>query len=493
MSEILFQSRKFLQRAGVLYTIRDRESDDDYDPDEDWTFEAWCGPAAGPEIQEAYKASLKPKAKRVLPWTTDNKPKKPEANDELALLATLKPVATKTSTDMSGTNSNKTQNFPTLFGESSHGKRKVWLIRVESRGATGVIINEHGYEGGKMVVNERVVEKGKNLGKANETTPFQQAVNEAQSAWNKKRDAGYRAEGAEGSEDPLADTGDIAAIAAGAAQPPLPMLAQDFNKRGKSIVFPCYVQAKLDGVRCVAVADSKTLYSRNGKAFPHLEHIRAELARLPAGTMLDGELYSDALTFQEIVGLVKKETLRGDDAAKLQKIYLCVYDVIVEGKTNTERNVLLETLLDDGAPGFQHLRLLPTKKCATRDEVKAYHADFVAAGYEGLMLRNCEGKYRVGVRSTDLQKYKEFEDAEYRVVGFKEGDGLEKGCVIWICETTTKGQSFAVRPRGTHEARAALMAEADRYVGQMLTVRYQELTTDGIPRFPVGITFRDYE
>jgi DNA ligase-1 len=118
--------------------------------------------------------------------------------------------------------------------------------------------------------------------------------------------------------------------------------------------------------------------------------------------------------------------------------------------------------------------------------------------------------YRVGVRSTDLQKYKEFEDAEYRVVGFKEGDGLEKGCVIWICETslapqetraspnevrlaTGKSQNFAVRPRGTHEARAALMAEADRYVGQMLTVRYQELTTDGIPRFPVGITFRDYE
>jgi hypothetical protein len=30
-------------------------------------------------------------------------------------------------------------------------------------------------------------------------------------------------------------------------------------------------------------------------------------------------------------------------------------------------------------------------------------------------------------------------------------------------------------------------------IGQQLTVRYQELTTDGIPRFPVGIAFRDYE
>ena len=31
------------------------------------------------------------------------------------------------------------------------------------------------------------------------------------------------------------------------------------------------------------------------------------------------------------------------------------------------------------------------------------------------------------------------------------------------------------------------------YVGKKLTVRYQELTDDGIPRFPVGIAIRDYE
>jgi DNA ligase-1 len=463
--EIFLAGRKYLLSNNVIYTIRDRESDEDYDPDEEWTFEAWCGPAASQDVQDAYQNILCP--------------------PEIFEVDVPKPVAPLPPQTMSGTHT-----FPPLYGESSHGKRKVWSIRVEARGSTGVLINEHGYEDGKKVVNERVVEKGKNIGKSNETTPFQQAVNEAQSAWNKKRDAGYKPECTDCSETAAVDT-DKATKAP--ATIPLPMLAHDYNKRGKSIVFPCYVQAKLDGVRCVAVADTKTLYSRNGKAFPHLQHIRAELARLPAGTVLDGELYSDALTFQEIVGLVKKETLRGDDAAKLEKIYLCVYDVIVADKTNTERNVLLENLLDiDGPSPFQHLRLLPTRKCVNRDEVKAFHADFVAAGYEGLMLRNCAGLYRVGVRSTELQKYKEFEDAEYKVVGYKEGDGLEKGCVIWMCETP-KGQVFAVRPRGTHEARAALMKDADRYVGQQLTVRFQELTTDGIPRFPVGLAFRDYE
>ncbi len=385
--------------------------------------------------------------------------------------------------------------FDILYGESAHGKRKMWSVAVESRSGAGVIIVTHGYEDGKKVVNERLVETGKNLGRANATTPLQQAISEAKALWKKKCDAGYKAEGTaavEAAEDDAAFVGSTGNAASAATAAPLPMLAQDFNKRGKSIVFPCFVQAKLDGVRCVAMQDTATLYSRNGKAFPHLEHIRAELARLPAGTILDGELYSDALTFQEIVGLVKKETLKAGDAEKLGKIYLSVYDIIVDGKTNQERNELLESLLDADDAEYKHIRQLPTKKCQSREEVQAYHADYVAAGYEGLMLRNIAGKYRVGVRSTDLQKYKEFEDAEYKVVGFKEGDGLEKGCVVWLCQTA-KGQQFAVRPRGTHEERAALFLEGTKYVGKALSVRYQELTNDGIPRFPVGLAFRDYE
>jgi ATP-dependent DNA ligase len=379
-----------------------------------------------------------------------------------------------------------------------------------------VIVSHHGYENGKMVVAERVVTVGKNLGKKNETTPVQQAISEAQSSWNKKKDAGYNPSvptGAEGAALPAGSssasdtdvtsahsttpvTGSSATATAAATvsdapttiaeKAPLPMLAQDFNKRGKSIVFPCFAQKKLDGVRCVAMPNG--LFSRNGKKFPHLEHIRDEVARL--GVVLDGELYSDELTFQEIVGLVKKETLRGADAEKMAKIHLCVYDMIVEGVSNKDRNARLTALF--AANSFKALRMLPTEICEKREDIKAFHAKYVAEGYEGLMLRNMAANYRVGVRSTDLQKYKEFEDSESTVTGFKEGDGAEKGCVIWICKTD-KAQEFAVRPRGTHEERAEIMKNAQSYVGKKLTVRYQELTTDGIPRFPVGISFRDYE
>jgi len=389
-------------------------------------------------------------------------------------------------------------SFPTLYDKDSKGKIRMWSVKVENRSGLGAIISSHGIVGGKIQENTRIVEKGKNLGKKNETTPLQQAIKEALSDWTKKHDTEGMTEKmpAESDNDsvksgksatkPSAKANANAAEEAGRI--PGPMLAHDFNKRGKDIKFPCYAQRKLDGVRCLAI-QGKGLYSRNGKAFPHLNHIRTEINGLKKGTILDGELYSDSLTFQEIVGLVKKETLKPEDVKKMDKIYLCVYDTIMDG-TNEERNMFLDNLFKTHK--FTALRLLPTETANSLEDVKRLHAKYVAEGYEGLILRNKAGLYKVGNRSADLQKYKEFMDDEYKIVGFKEGDGLEKGCVIWICETKTH-QQFSVRPRGTHEERAEMFKKAQKMVGKKLTVRFQELTDDGIPRFPVGLAIRDYE
>jgi len=404
-------------------------------------------------------------------------------------------------------------SFPTLYGKASTGKIKMWSIKVDSRKMknekgediiAGVITTTHGYVGGKLQENERIVTKGKNLLKKNETTPVQQAVNEAQSDWKKKTEAGGMTE-KKPTEEAVAGAGKAAdsdkesvkskpsaeknaKAAADAGGVPHPMLAHDYNKRGKDIKFPCYAQRKLDGVRCLAISSSG-LFSRTGKAFPHMDHIRAEINSLPKGTILDGELYSDSLNFQEIVGLVKKETLKPDDAPKMLKIYLCVYDTVQDG-TNEERNAYLKNLFKTHK--FKALKLLPTDVANNLDDVKKLHAEYVADGYEGLILRNKAGLYKVGHRSADLQKYKEFKDDEYKIIGFKEGDGIEKGCVIWVCETKDK-KPFSVRPRGTHEDRAEAFKSASKQLGKKLTVRFQELTEDGIPRFPVGLAIRDYE
>jgi len=373
-----------------------------------------------------------------------------------------------------------TGDFPTLYSKSKGGKTQLWRIKVVKGPGDGATIKtSYGYEGGAIQENEKEITKGKVKRSA-----WEQAVSEAQSDWNKKKDKGY-AESLGNAHVP-----GVAGDAAVAAHKTiLPMLAHDYHKRGKSIVFPAFVQAKLDGVR--SIFHSGILSSRMGKPFSGLEHITGELgAATAAGLILDGEVYSTTLPFQQFVGLVKKKKFTAADMEQLKQVNLWVYDC-VNDKPFEERLAMLKAFF--GKHTFAHVKLLPTEEAKTAAELKGFHDAYVAEGYEGLIVRNKKGLYHVNTRSADLQKYKEFQDDEYKVVGFTEGEGHEKGLVIWTCETT-EGKKFNVRPRGTHEERAALFKEAETYVGKKLTVRFQELTTgDKIPRFPVGIAFRDYE
>lgn len=127
------------------------------------------------------------------------------------------------------------------------------------------------------------------------------------------------------------------------------------------------------------------------------------------------------------------------------------------------------------------------------------HQVIVSQGYEGTIIRNLHAPYKVRHRSTDLQKFKDFQDEEYEIVGAevaREFDVINEeyiDTVVWICQTDD-GSRFNVRPKGTRQQRVKWLQDKTKYIGiKLLTVRYQELTDDGIPRFPVGIGLRDYE
>jgi len=371
-------------------------------------------------------------------------------------------------------------HFPTLFGTSTTGKVKQWSIEVID-GQPPVIRVNRGYEGGKIQETDKPITQGKNIGKKNETTPLQQAISEAQSLWQKKRDEKFNPKDDDSDKEERKES----RAAAVDHDVPSPMLAHDYNKRGKSIVFPCYIQPKLDGTRMVAMPQ-RGLFSRNLKAYPHLEHIREEIDTLPPSIVLDGELYSTTLTFQEIVGIVKNETVQ----PKQTEIKFHVYDMIAKD-TFENRYAQLTTLFKQNK--FKHLILVKTELCASQEEMKEKHAEYVETNFEGIMLRNKAGLY-ANNRSVHLQKYKEFFDMECEIVGYKEGEGLEAGCVVWLCKTSgCQPKTFACRPRGTREERQELFKTGKNYVGRMLTVRYQEKTDEGLLRFPVGIAIRDYE
>ena len=130
--------------------------------------------------------------------------------------------------------------------------------------------------------------------------------------------------------------------------------------------------------------------------------------------------------------------------------------------------------------------------CDNESEIHAAQARFVEEGYEGAMVRNLTGAYAIGKRSADLQKVKTFLDGEYTISGFVKERATKQVVSSGSVKLLT-AKTFRVRPRGTQESRRELFENGSEYVGQQLTVRYQELTDDGVPRFPVGIAIRDYE
>ena len=161
-----------------------------------------------------------------------------------------------------------------------------------------------------------------------------------------------------------------------------------------------------------------------------------------------------------------------------------------ENLTFAERNELLVSAFQ--GEDYPTLELVPTYEVNNEEEIKKYHDQFVSEGYEGVIIRNKDGKYKIKHRSKDLQKWKYFLDDEYEIIGGKEATGEDAGTIVFGCKTAS-GDEFDVRPKGSRDTRRRWFNELESIKGCMLTVRYQDLTDDGIPRFPVGISIRDYE
>jgi ATP-dependent DNA ligase len=384
------------------------------------------------------------------------------------------------------------ENLAPIYANNSHGREKVWSSRIiTNTEGHGIYEIEHGQTGGKMQLTRRVFTEGKNLGRANATTPLQQCTNELRKKWaDKQNKEGYAPRGTISA----AAEENSAPAAAAAPSTIYPMLAQKYEptKKNTRIEFPCFVQPKLDGLRCVVYlgADGKIVtQSRTGGQFDHLSHIkncaqlRAIFEKYPR-LVLDGELYTRDIPFESLAGLIKKKKVSAEDLKQLECVGYHIYDCIcLENPAATfyERNELLRGL---AAAAAHPIHFVETAFITSAD-FRAHFQKYIEDGYEGAMLRNRNSPYKQNNRSADLQKYKEFQEEEYTIVDFTQGAGRDEGTIIWVCETPS-GERFSVRPRGSVEYRRDLFENGREYLGAKLTVIFQELSTFGVPRFPVG-------
>lgn len=322
----------------------------------------------------------------------------------------------------------------------------------------------------------------KNVGRANETTPQQQAELELISKVNKLRDKGYK-------EIPGDDLSNLthklkALQGTDANNRKLPMLAQ---KNVNRITYPGYVQRKYDGMRGILFRENGELKirSRNGKILDNLGHILEEALDLPEGWELDGELYAHGYKLQDIVSMTKRE--QPDNI----KIKYRVYDILMGDTPFKERTKLLKDWCDV-SPYGKYIVRVPTYYMVDAAQLYSAFNRYLEEGYEGAMWRDPEGVYESGQRSWGLIKVKDFDEGEFEIVDVEEATGRDEGTAIFIC-VTDKEVEFNVRPMGTREQRREYLENFDDYVGKLLTVRHQGWTKEGKPFHARGVIIRDYE
>jgi DNA ligase-1 len=377
--------------------------------------------------------------------------------------------------------------FPILYTYNAKGEIYTWKISVfqDKNTPSYIVSTEHGLKEGKKVIHEKIIPKGKG-----KKTIEEQAISEAASKFrNKKEKEGY--------VESLKDI-NIPIIR--------PMLAEKFDLKqydgkykGFKISYPFYMQPKYDGIRALCYYEKSKnkirLETRNGKDILHMDHIEKSLLKLyesgilKENIILDGELYSHTLLFEIFSGLWRLKEANEEQRENIKEIIFCPYDFIDLNN--------LQIIYQDRFAFLKNKKLydnnveyVNTYLVNNEEEVMDKYIQFMSDKFEGAIIRDPNGPYEINKRSKYLQKMKNMIDEEFTIIGFHDGIGIDKGAVIWDC-ITKDGKEFSATPSWPKEYRKKIFKEADKYIGKKITVKFQEYTEDGKPRFPIAKAIRE--
>ena len=232
-----------------------------------------------------------------------------------------------------------------------------------------------------------------------------------------------------------------------------PMLAYKVDKKPVDWSEKVYIQPKLDGVRCVIYVDDKEnirCFSRTGKEFHNLEHIKLSLNKFffdyaNVDVVLDGELYNHDLKddFEKIISLVRKQKPTDADKAEAERlIQFHCYDYIetVMDKPYCYRSDQLAC-----SDMYNYcIKYVETTLVNSKESAQLRHQYNLNNGYEGSILR-LDKPYQQK-RSYNLQKFKDFNDTEATIVGYEIGKGKREGTLGKFLMQDDDGIEFGCPP-----------------------------------------------
>lgn len=379
------------------------------------------------------------------------------------------------------------KKYPILYKTTSKGAKIQWHIRIfeDDQGQFKLII-ERGHVDGKIQTDIILIEpKAKRSGE-------EQAVLEADQRYKKKIRENYR---------PVSTDTEIQNLFI------KPYLLKQYHSFAEKLKFPVAIQPKLDGIRsifgafkCKKKPDKLELrfISRQCVQFPNpLTHLKKDFmqSKLPKKRKLyfDGELYiHDPDVYEvDIGGNLRREppyTEEQQDFTKRINYWVFDYvDLTQPNLTYKQRRQNLEKWFSSAQAKYIHL--VPQKIVNSHEEIDKMTRQFISEGYEGAVVRNLTFTYDIkGPRICDALKVKTQFDEEFKIVGAEKTKYNE---IIWVLEYYHNGKkgTFKAVHAGTldkpvtREYRQQLYKDRNKYMGWLATVRYQDKTTTGKPKF----------
>jgi len=360
--------------------------------------------------------------------------------------------------------------LPTIYKKTKTGKVQEWTIEVKGNQYRTI----SGQTDGEKITNEWTDCDIKNAGRANATTPEEQAIKEAEAKRKKKLESGYF--------ESIEDINKVQYFE--------PMLAQKYEDH--EINYPVYSQPKLDGIRCILTKDG--MFSRNGKKIISAPHIRQNLDLFfkdYPNAILDGELYCDkfANDFNKICSLVKRTKPTDKELEEsADSIQYWVYDAPIIGLLNQsdlfyDRYELVSNALTKRK--YNSIVVVTTLKVGKEEELTQAYELYMENGYEGQMVRL--NKDYENKRSKYLLKRKEFMDEEFKILDVVEGEGNRKGTAGYMTFKNKVGRAFKSNIKGDFDYLAKLLKDKNKIIGKKATIKFFNYTPDEVPRFPYVI------
>jgi DNA ligase-1 len=310
----------------------------------------------------------------------------------------------------------------------------------------------------------------------------------------------------------LAPSPDVATDAIELFRPIMPMLAATAQsiKEATEGLEEAQLEWKVDGVRAQLHKDGArvVIYSRQGNDITAgCSPLRAALEGLDAGRLvLDGEVVlvgptGAARPFQDSFSTIASG---GAPASGQDRLHVYFFDCLHRDGVDLLDAPLRERIVALAAVAPEAMRI-PSARFATLEEAERFYAAALAAGSEGVLVKDLGAPYRFGARGRAWQKVKELTTVDLVVLAAEWGSGRREGLLsnlhlgalrddgsFCMVGKTFKGLTDAML-RWQTERFEAIATERARHVvwvrpEVVVEVRFNDVQRS--PRYPGGVALR---